>query len=249
MGKAPAFQFYVKDWLSDPELQSASASTRGIWINALCHMWEAKERGILHGTTESLCRILNCTVEEFDRFLSESQLYAFDDLMTQNNGKVTLINRRMQRDERERNLHRKRQYRYIERHKYSTDDAKIDVKVTPPSSSSSSSPTPKNKDKIARSVKTKRAVSMADNEFINALKQNPAYRGIDIDREIGKLDAWLLTPRGRGKKKTQQRLVNWLNKAEKPMDSVNNPPTDPMDRRMWEIEELRRKQDEHSKSF
>jgi hypothetical protein len=74
------------------------------------------------------------------------------------------------------------------------------------------------KNKKARSFKTKRAVALADDEFIEALKQNLAYKGIDIDREIGKLDAWLLTPRGRGKMRTQQRLVGWLNRAEKPME-------------------------------
>jgi hypothetical protein len=74
------------------------------------------------------------------------------------------------------------------------------------------------KNKKARSFKTKRAVALADDEFIEALKQNLAYKGIDIDREIGKLDAWLLTPRGRGKMRTQQRLVAWLNRAEKPME-------------------------------
>ena len=77
------------------------------------------------------------------------------------------------------------------------------------------------RNKKARSFKTKRAVALADDEFIEALKQNLAYKGIDIDREIGKLDAWLLTPRGRGKMRTQQRLVAWLNRAEKPMEVKN----------------------------
>ena len=79
------------------------------------------------------------------------------------------------------------------------------------------------KEKIARSSKTKRAPAFCDDEFIKALKQNPAYEGIDIDRELGKLDAWLLTPKGRGKQRTQQRFLNWLNRAERPMNLQSKP--------------------------
>ena len=64
--------------------------------------------------------------------------------------------------------------------------------------------------------KQKRAV-LADGQFLNALKANPAYQGINIDVEMGKLDAWLLTPKGRGKQKTRQRVVNWLNRTDRPM--------------------------------
>ena len=96
------------------------------------------------------------------------------------------------------------------------------------SSSTSSSNNKKNKD-IARSAKPKRAITLADNEFIQALKENPAYEGIDIDREIWKLDAWLLTPRGKGKQKTKQRIVNWLNRAEKPVQiEKSNQPIEPV---------------------
>ncbi len=139
MGKAPAFQFYVRDWLSDPELQSASSSSRGIWVNALCFMWEARERGKIEGTVETLSRLLNCTEEEFNRFLSESDKFHFNDLDKNINGHVTLINRRMYRDERERKLHLERQDRYRQKQKTQDSDVKSDADVTTPSSSSSSS--------------------------------------------------------------------------------------------------------------
>jgi len=82
---------------------------------------------------------------------------------------------------------------------------------------------------------------LTDDEFIQKLKENPAYKEIDIDQELGKIDAWLLTPRGAGKKKSRQRIVNWLNRVEKPIETNQGPPTDPMDRRMWEIEQARKK--------
>ncbi len=45
------------------------------------------------------------------------------------------------------------------------------------------------------------------------LKPNPAYRHIDIDVELGKMDAWLLTPKGARGKKTRAFVVRWLNEA------------------------------------
>jgi len=54
-----------------------------------------------------------------------------------------------------------------------------------------------------------------DEDFISSLKTNPAYKGIDIDCELGKMDAWLSTHPGR--KKTRRFIVNWLNKIDKPI--------------------------------
>ena len=67
---------------------------------------------------------------------------------------------------------------------------------------------------------------LADGDFIQQLKANPAYHGIDVDRELGKLDAWLLTPRGRGKMKTRQRIVNWLNRCDATVKTSERNPMD-----------------------
>jgi hypothetical protein len=52
-------------------------------------------------------------------------------------------------------------------------------------------------------------------DFISILKNNPAYSHINIDFELGKMDAWLLAHKGR--QKTQKFVVNWLNKIDKPL--------------------------------
>jgi len=58
----------------------------------------------------------------------------------------------------------------------------------------------------------KRAV-LADAEFIEALKNNAAYKRLDLELQLGKFHGWFLTPRGRGKQPTRGRLVAWLNRA------------------------------------
>lgn len=59
----------------------------------------------------------------------------------------------------------------------------------------------------------KRQVQLSDEEFLEALRKNEAYKHLDLDREFGKMDAWLLTPKGRGRTKTRKFVVSWLNKA------------------------------------
>ena len=136
MGKAPASQFYWGDWLNDVELQSACSASRGIWANALARMWYANIRGELTATIEKYPSILNCTIDEFKVFLDEAETLLFCYLSRNGNGTVTLRNRRMYREDKERENTRLRQQRYKEKH---ASNAKSNDKITLPSSSSSSS--------------------------------------------------------------------------------------------------------------
>ena len=40
MGKAPAFQFYPKDWLTDPDVVCMSMGQRGAYITLICYCWK-----------------------------------------------------------------------------------------------------------------------------------------------------------------------------------------------------------------
>lgn len=53
-------------------------------------------------------------------------------------------------------------------------------------------------------------------QFIDSLKSNPAYKHINLEAELGKMDAWLSSRPGR--KKTRRFVVNWLNKIEIPLE-------------------------------
>lgn len=134
MGKSPAFQFYVRDWLSDPQLKMASHQSKGIWIDLLCYMWESPERGTITGTIQELCRMLGTTDPEFIRFMDEAKRLNFASV-TESNGKVTVLNRRMVREEKDRKNNALRQARHKSNVKSNADG---NEKVTPPSSSSSS---------------------------------------------------------------------------------------------------------------
>jgi hypothetical protein len=117
MAKNPADQFYFADWLSDVELQQATSATRGIWMNALCHMWFSKIRGEISGSEESLVRLLNCTSDEFCHFLSENLALGFCYTNKNLTGIITLRNRRMYRKGKEQQNNRLRQKRYYKKRK------------------------------------------------------------------------------------------------------------------------------------
>jgi hypothetical protein len=56
--------------------------------------------------------------------------------------------------------------------------------------------------------------SQSDSEWIAELKSNPAYQGIEVEREHSKMLEWCKVQH---KQPTRRRFVNWLNRCDKPM--------------------------------
>ena len=235
MKAVPAFQFYGSDWLRDPGLRSCSLAARGLWIDMLAFMHEAEPYGHLRLNGKdigqpALARMVGSALKETEHLLNELE----DAGVFSRTEQGTIFSRRMVRDQ---ILREKRgQYGHLSASNPSVPRKKETRKDTikdtfrlsfggSPSSSASSSASG-NKEKIAGSASPspanctpkKRSVQLADEAFIADLRTNEAYTGIDIDREIGKCRAWLLTPKGHGKQLTRSRLVNWLNRIDTPLN-------------------------------
>ncbi len=160
MTKAPAFQFYPNDWLSDVQLQTSSATAKGVWINCLCRMWYAPEKGKLTGFPENLTRLFGVTGQEFNTFLEEGERNGFVTVSRNGDGEVTLINRRMYKDAKAKSLAAVRQTRFREK-------LRSNGKVTPPSSSSSSSSSSlKNKKKYIIKKKTPQEIKQKYLDYV-----------------------------------------------------------------------------------
>lgn len=144
--KAPAFQFYVRDWLTDSQLQAASPETRGIWINAICLMWLEPDQGVLEGTRGELSQILNASPRYIRKFIDEVEALRFCDVsvvkspaenltgkISQDESKtrVRLVNRRMRREAKARKRNALYQARF--RSKFGSK-----TRVRPPSDPSAS---------------------------------------------------------------------------------------------------------------
>ena len=55
-----------------------------------------------------------------------------------------------------------------------------------------------------------------DQSFIEEIKK--LYPKVNVNSEINKMRAWLLTPAGRGRKINRRFMVNWLNKIDTEID-------------------------------
>lgn len=173
MGKAPAFQFYVKDWLSDPQLRLASPSTRGIWIDLLCYMWEAPERGKLIISNEGLMKLTGANNGDIEQFFKEANQLSFCDICVTNNGMSQICNRRMYREAKSKEYNRLRQKKYREAHP-------SNGKVTPPSST----PTPSSTSSSTNTILNK----------LEELKEKFDWLDIDLWKEFRKYRTRIKAP-------------------------------------------------------
>lgn len=74
-------------------------------------------------------------------------------------------------------------------------------------------------DASSSSVKRNRKSLPVDEAFLNELRANPAYSDI-LDIVLNKLKGWLLG-KGKGKKLTRRRLIDWLNREQRPLQLIN----------------------------
>lgn len=58
---------------------------------------------------------------------------------------------------------------------------------------------------------------LTDQQWIESLKSQKAYEGIDVDREVAKCKVWSDINK---KQFSRRRVVNWLNRTEKPLNGV-----------------------------
>lgn len=97
----PYFPFYPGDWLKDPALSLCTPATRGVWIDLLSAMHEAGRVGSLSGTREQLARLARCVPADLAQALTDLQTTGAADV-SERNGCVTVTNRRMVREAKER---------------------------------------------------------------------------------------------------------------------------------------------------
>jgi hypothetical protein len=132
MSKAPAFQFYPGDYIQDTRALSLAA--RGAWQDLLCFMWRSEEKGKLSYSIEGYSHLFGTSIEETKRVIDELVSLKICNTVTECNGNVTLINRRMVRDEKARQQTNDR----VKRFRNTNEKRPCNEKETSPSSSSSS---------------------------------------------------------------------------------------------------------------
>lgn len=71
-------------------------------------------------------------------------------------------------------------------------------------------------------IDSKKIKRIAEQEFIDSLKSNPAYRHVNIDKELYRIDEWL--KRHPGRMKTRRFVLGWLDRQEVPLQMTNDIP-------------------------
>ena len=215
MAKAPAMQFYVRDWLADTAVVSLRAA--GGWMRILCHLHLADLRGEDSRTLKGWAGILGTTIDEAaevlqdlaeqrvadirsDRDMSRDVTFCPSDVTAQ----YTVVCRRMARERKEREGNRMRKRR--ERSK-KTGGVECHGKVTSPSATASASasakhpPTPQ---KRGADTASKNEPDTAKPETPatdrNARRQVQARSLATFYRETAKPGDDTCTPAGRGAK-------------------------------------------------
>lgn len=122
MAKLSFMKFYPADWINDT--RELSPEAKGCWIDILCLMWNAPERGVWKGTHQELARATGIPWESMPAIVTE--LARKVTTATFDGAETTLINRRMQREQKEHDFKLNRDARYRERHK---NDAKTTPKT------------------------------------------------------------------------------------------------------------------------
>lgn len=103
--KLPWMPFYAKDWLGDT--RCLTTRQKGIWIDLLAYMWMAKPRGRISGQWEDIARMVGEPGVECETEIV--QIHRKNVLeLSQCNGIVTLVSRRMIKDEKARESTRSR---------------------------------------------------------------------------------------------------------------------------------------------
>lgn len=102
--------------------------------------------------------------------------------------------------------------------------SELEIAIPAPSPLLSSTTTSKGETGAERGVRgesVKRAArkpTQCDDEYLDSLQANPAYEGLDVKFIFHKMVAWCDV---KGKQPTRSRLVNWLNREERPMQRSN----------------------------
>ena len=71
--------------------------------------------------------------------------------------------------------------------------------------------------------KDKEGVVKGKSPFLETLKTNIAYKHINLEVELAKMDAWLKLPRNKGRKKTERFVLAWLNRIEATIPAQSKP--------------------------
>ena len=169
-------------------------------------MWYAPDRGILTGTYEQLSRQLSCSIVEIKKVIDELNVTKVADV-TICNDSVTVVNRRMLKEEKERKSTRLR----VQKFRNTKETPHCNGDITVPSSSSSSTSTSKNINTIVWDAEKKDFSGITTEDM---QKWREAYPALEIQEQIYKAREWVKANPKNKKSNWKRFLINWFSRAQ-----------------------------------
>jgi uncharacterized protein YdaU (DUF1376 family) len=251
MNHSPAFQFYPADFLADANVALMSLEGRGAYITLICYCWregsipsDLARLGRLCGVDSSAMAQLwpelePCFEKAEDRYYQprlERERIKQQEYRTerQESGRKGAISRWEKTKELEVEAEgsagstgdgepSNAEDSSANSSAIAQNDAELLANDGPSvfslQSSSSSSEEEKREASRGKPRSAQRPV-ICDEEFLEELQGNPAYAAFDVRTLYHRMVAWCGV---HGKQPTRRRLVNWLNREEKPM-AISSPP-------------------------
>lgn len=194
---------WVKVWheiLNDTEFQNLSLEQQARYYGLLVFTSAQGEKGCVKFSSPAkrIVQLLQC--EDFDHFIDViKELPNLQIKVSSDNAKISVTFNKWSKYQVDSTSY-ERVKRFREAHN-----------VTPKEEEKEKE---EDKSKNKRKKKSKKP-AQSDEEWLKALKENPAYKGMDIDRIKGKFEAWCMT---NNQDPTRRRFVNWLNREDKPLE-------------------------------
>ncbi len=136
MGDLPFIKFFYGDWLKDTVM--LEAETRGFWLDMILYMHNQGHTGVFEGTWKEAAKAGRCDLEQTKRAVEELQKYEVADvenltvrsMSDECQVDVRIINRRMVREEKERETNRL--HKQASRKRKKKPDGQVDVREMSP---------------------------------------------------------------------------------------------------------------------
>lgn len=218
MAHSPAFQFYPKDFLADPNTVRMDATDVGVYMFLLMECWNRDNK--LPKDVEVLAAFCRMTVQEFTPIWENKVRRCFQEMKTffwHKRLKKEISKQIEWREKKSKSGKLGADKRW---HGNELQDsgamALPSSDIAPDSSSLVLSGLVSSENNSTTAVERKPKLS--DEEWLESLITNPAYKNIAVRIEYARAQVWATT---NNRQCTRRFFVNWLNRA-KPMEVRSN---------------------------
>jgi len=209
--KLPWMKFFPSDYIKDT--RCLSAEEKGVWMDLICFSWDSPERGKLKGDLEAFSRMTGVEADPLKRIMSRLQNLGICEVVTNGHTEVTVMSRRICREEKDRELARLRKRREREKENVTDLSRSLSRSVTPEKSYVRSQKSDK---RITTYADYDQKSKSACEEILskNLVIWAKAYPAVNLETETSKAISWLISNPKNKKSDFKRFLNNWMRRAQ-----------------------------------